>query len=197
MARRKWNTQSIKEVLDGEQPFVQMGYSPIPKRRKLGDRWTDRHGVLWEQKQGYVTRVNKQQDSIRNNLKQMCSICKKDMAYSRDKLDAKIFPKTGKCFDCLNDEETAMRVMGTYAAYEKKKLLKNRLSALKNFKEKVIEAIAHLKKDDCKVSLVTSRGDLVTWTGAQNEPILLEAEADLVKATDEIARVETELTLLE
>lgn len=193
MSRRKWNTQTIKEVLNGEMPFVQIGYTPKPKKRKLGDTWKDNKGVRWEQRKGYVTRVNKQQDSIRELLKRICSSCGKNIDFSNDRLDEKIFSKTGKCFDCITYEETVMRVEGTYKAYEQKKMMKNRLSALREFKQKVIEAIKHLKKDDCKISLVTSRGDLVTWAGAQNEPILKDAEEDLAKATAEIARVENEL----
>jgi hypothetical protein len=193
MSRRKWNTKTIKEVLDGEMPFVQVGYTPKPKKRKLGDRWTDHHKILWEQKQGYVTRVNEQQDSIRESLKRICSSCGKNMDFSNDRLDEKIFPKTGKCFDCLTYDETVMKINGTYALYEKSKIMKNRLSALKDFRKNVIEAIEYLKKDDCKMSLVAANGDLTTWIGAQNDPILRDAEEDLKKATDEIARVENEL----
>jgi hypothetical protein len=177
--------------MDGEQPFIQVGYNGPSKRRKIGDRWTDKHGIVWEQRVGYQARINEQQDQIRHMLKRYCSVCKRDIDLTVDKLTDKIWPKTGMCFDCLQIEETALKIENKYEAYEKKKILSNKLHMAKEFKQKMIESINYLEKDDAKLSMVMPTGELVTWTGAlENAPLLKELNGDLKKADDAIVELE-------
>lgn len=190
MARRKWNKEIIRQIVDGQNPFIQSGYSVEKKHYKVGDQWTDTKGIMWEQRERYITRVNQQANSIRHLVKRICSECGKDLDICGERLDEKIYPKTGRCFDCVQAEEACLRLTGEYEKYENDKLLKNRLSALKEFREKVIESIDYLKKDDCKLNMVMSSGEIITWSGAQNESILKDAESDLEKSNEEINRVE-------
>jgi hypothetical protein len=190
MARRKWNYETIQQVMDGENPFIQVGYTPKVKKRKLGDKWQDKNKVTWEQCNGYKKRVNEKADSIRDMLKQKCSECGRDLSFSDSVLDRKIFPKTGKCYDCVEAEESIMRMTGKYKEYEEKKIMANKLSYLREFRQNVVESIDYLKKDNSEMSIVSSRGDLVTWTGSQNKELLKNAEADLVEVDKLIAEVE-------
>ncbi len=192
MGRRKWNYETIQNALDGENVSIQSGYTPAYKNRKVGDEWEEK-GILWKKTAYGVVRVNKQMDAIRELVRASCSVCKMDIALFGDRVDEKIFAKTGKCFACLEIEEQLLKISGKYKEYEHLKIERNRLSALKEFKQKVEESIAFLKIDDCKIQLVTSSGDLVTWMGAQNESILKDAEDDLIKANNEIEKVEKEL----
>lgn len=189
MAKRRWKLEDIQAVLDGENPFVQIGYTN-PKQRKEGDEWTDGKGITWRKTKNGIERVNKQMDAIRELVKPRCKKCKMDINLFGDKLDRKIHPKTGLCFDCLQEEEMILRITGDYAKYEQIKMEKNRLSALKDFRQKVKESIDFLKRDDAKIKWVTSNGDITTWTGAMNAKLLKEAEADLIKTENEIKRVE-------
>ena len=194
MARRRWKMDEIKAVVAGENPFIQSGYTAPYKARKIGDEWTDSKGNTWLKTAGGKVRVNKQMDAIRELVKPRCEICGMDINLFGDKVDQKVFARTRKCFSCLEIEEQTMKVTGKFEAYENKKLFQNRLSLLREFRKNVIDSIEFLKRDDAKVEMVCANGDIVTWKGGPDvNPILKEAEADLVKANDEIKRMETEL----
>ncbi len=197
MARRRWNYETIQQVLDGENPFIQVGYTPKAKKRKEGEEWTDTKGHSWKKVNGAVVSVNKQMDSIREMVKQVCSVCGQRLDFSGDKLDHKVFPRTGKCFDCLQAEEMIYRTNGTWKQYEDLKILKYKLGMLNDFKQKVAEAIDYLENDTGKVSDVLSTGELMTFTGKCNPQWLTDARADLVKADTEIKKVEEEIAKLE
>jgi hypothetical protein len=190
MARRKWNIETIKQVQSGEQPFIQVGYTGPSKRRKIGDEWTDGKGVKWKKTENGVVRINNQADAIREMVRPRCSVCNMDINLFGDRIDKKLHLKTGKCFECLETEEQLLKLTGQYQKYEDLKIAKNKLSYIKEFKVKIIESINYLKKDDSKLSVVTSQGDVITWTGSQNEKLLKEAEEDLVSVEKLISEVE-------
>jgi len=190
MARRKWNYETIQQVLDGGNPFIQVGYSKGYERRNDGDEWTDTKGVTWKKTNGSIVRVNKQMDDIREIIRPRCSVCNMDMNLFGNKIDNKVFNKTGLCFDCLEIKEQTLKLNGKYEEYEFQKLVKNKLATLKEFRKNVMESIEYLKKDDCKMEMVHSNGEITTWTGAQNSRILKEAKEDLIKADKEISELE-------
>lgn len=190
MARRKWTNETIKQVVSGEMPFIQVGYTGPSKRRKVGDEWTDGKGFCWKKTKNGVVSVNKQADLIRELVRPRCSSCNIDINLFGDRVDKKVFSKTGKCFECLDFDETMLKVTGQYDIYENLKIAKNKLSYLYDFRTKVIESINYLKKDDSKMSLVASNGELMTWTGSQNIALLEEAEKDLLEVEKLIAEVE-------
>jgi murein L,D-transpeptidase YafK len=198
MARRKWTYDTIQQVLDGEQPFIQVGYDKKTIKRKEGEEWTDSKGKSWKMENGAISSVNKQMDSIRELVKQKCSVCGQRMDFTTDKLDHKVFGKTGKCFDCLQLEEISLRVDAPkWAAYQEKKILSNKLGALREFKEKVLEAIDFLKNDDGKMGEVLATGEIVTFTGKSNPQWLVDAEKDLIKVNDELKKMEEIYSKLE
>lgn len=197
MARRRWNYETIQQVLDGENPFIQVGYTPKAKKRKNGEEWTDSKGRSWKKVNGAVVSVNKQMDLIREMVKPVCSVCGNRIDFSCEKLDHKVFPKTGKCFDCLQAEEMIYRVNGTWDDYENLKVLKYKLGMLVDFKQKVAEAIEYLENDTGKTEDVLSTGEIVTFTGKCNPQWLIDARADLIKADEEIKKVEGEIAKLE
>ena len=198
MARRKWTLETIEQVQKGENPFIQVGYEPKAIKRKDGEEWTDSKGVTWKKENGGITRINKQMDAIRDSLKIKCTKCGQRLDFSGDKLDKKVMPKTGLCFDCLQVEEMHLRVhKHIWDAYEEKNMMKNKLGLLKDFKEKVIESIDFLKKDTGKIQEVMPTGELLTFTGKANPQWLIDAEADLVKVNEEIKRMEGEVSKLD
>jgi hypothetical protein len=197
MARRRWKLEDIKKVIDGTSPFVQIGYTQKYKHRKIGDIWTDSNGKTWKKTESGIVSVNRQMDEIRDLVRPKCSVCNLDIFLFGDKVDRKIFAKTGKCFQCLEVEETTLKVTGKYKDYENAKLLKNKLSLLKEFRQNVIESIKFLKNDNSKIEMVCSNGKIVTWTGSQNKSILKDAEDDLIKVNDEIKKTEELISKLE
>lgn len=194
MSRRRYNTEIIKQIVEGQNPFEQFGYKPVEVVRKIGDEWTDIKGISWRKILNGKIRVNKQMDCLRPILKRICKDCGQNIDFSCDKLDAKVFGKTSKCYYCLEKDEMALRVDGDkWAKYEKLKTLKNKLGKLKDFKLKVEEAIDYLKTDTGNMELVMSSGDIERWQGQSNPQWLKDAETDLVKSIEEIKKVEKEL----
>jgi hypothetical protein len=183
MSRRKWDYETIQQVLDGQNPFIQVGYAPPEPTHKTGDIWTDARGDTWEQKNGYRVNVNTQADSIRDLVKRKCSVCQKDLDLFGDKVDDRLYSKTGKCFVCLDAEEMELKMTGKYQNYENLKILRNKLSHARELQKNILESIEYLKTDNCKLQMVMSNGDIETWTGAQNASLLEEAEKDLVELT--------------
>ncbi len=190
MARRKWNYETIQQTLNGETPFIQVGYTPKAKKRKVGDEWVDTKGRRWKKTENGVISVNQQADAIRELVRPRCSVCKKDVNLFGDRIDKKLFAKTGKCFECLECEETHLKLTGQYEKYENLKITRNKLSYLRDFKTNILESINYLRKDDSKLSLVSANGDITTWTGSQNKELLVEAEKDLAEVDKLIAEVE-------
>ena len=192
MARRRWKMEEIKSVVSGENPFIQSGYTGKKGERKIGDEWTDARGT-WKKTKNGIIRVNKQMDAIREIVRPRCSDCNMDINLFGDKVDQKIFTKTGRCFSCLEIFEQNLKITGQFEKYEQNKMLKNRLANLKEFKKNVQESIEYLKKDDCKLEMVCSNGDIVTWVGSQNEKLLESAIKDLELAEAEISKIESEI----
>ena len=197
MARRRYNIETIKQIVDGENPFFQSGYTKKSKKRKDGDEWIDK-GITWKKVNGNIIKVNKQADVIREIIKQKCSKCGQRMDFTNDKLDHKVFGKTGMCFDCLQIEELPIRLnKELWNAYEQKKITKNKLSILKDFREKVIESIDYLKNDTGLIHEVMSTGEMITFKGKCNPQWLIDAKADLIKVNEEIKKIEDEISKLE
>lgn len=196
MARRRWNLETIQQVMDGEQPFIQVGYTGPSKRKKEGDEWEDGKGIKWTIRNGAKIRINPQADLIRELVKRKCSVCGFDIGMLGNRLDEKMYSKTGKCFDCIQLEETLMVCNGTFQKYSDKKMLKNKLSTAREFRRNVLETIDFLKKDDCKVEMVHANGTMTTFVGAQNEKLLKEAEVDLEKVDKLIVELEEDVKQL-
>lgn len=192
MARRRWNIETIRQVVEGNKPFIQVGYTGKSKLRKDGDVWTDTKGIKWKKESGAIIRVNDQADSIRNLVKRKCQ-CGFDIDMLGTRLDEKMYSKTGLCYDCTILRDTEMIVNGEFQTFSENKMLKNKLSVAKEFKKNVLETIEYLKKDDSKIEMVHANGDITTWVGSQNNRLLEEAKADLEKVDKLIVELEEEV----
>jgi hypothetical protein len=189
MARRRWNTETIQQVLDGDKPFIQVGYTGPSKLRKNGDVWTDGKGIKWKMENGAIIRVNEQADSIRDLVKRKCK-CGFDIDMLGSRMDEKIYAKTGLCYDCTILRDTEMMINREFQKFSDKKISQNRLSLAKEFRKNIIETIEYLKKDDSKIEMVHANGEITTWIGSQNEKLLKEAEEDLKKVDKLIEELE-------
>lgn len=188
MAKRRWKMDDIKSIVAGDNPFLQVSFSDAItlNERKEGSIWEDSRGNKWQKKNGYKVKVPKNDASIRMLIKRTCSECKLDLDVFGNKLDDKMYARTGKCYECVEKEEMVMRVTGDFKPYEEMKLAKNKLSMLRELKRNLIESEEYLKKDDCKLEFVNSDGKIEVWTGAQNSDLLQDVKDDLVKTENEI-----------
>lgn len=189
MSRRRWNYDTIQQVLNNEQPFIQSGYTGKKGPRKEGEIWEEK-GIKWSIKNGVKVRINDQADLIRELVKQKCTVCGFDVGMLGNKMDDKVFGKSGKCFDCLQAEHTEMVCNGTFQKHSEEKMLRNKLSLAKEFKRNVLDSIDYLKKDDSKIQMVHQDGSITTFVGSQNEKLLKEVEVDLEKVNTLIKELE-------
>ena len=194
MARRKWNFDTIEQVLKGEQPFIQVGYTKKPKKkqkRKEGECWIDAKGNRWKRKDGVDVSDTPLLDAI-NELSK-CSVCGMNVRNYGNRLDKKVFPKTSKCYDCLEAEEMIYRATGKWDEYQRITILKNHRSALKDFREKVLESIHFIQNETGKIRETMADGTELTFTGKCNPEWLVDAQSDLVKVNEELQKIDKEI----
>lgn len=198
-ASGKSNISIVKDYLTGERPFVQVGYMPPSEEsHKDGDVWTDRNGTEWIQKGS--SRFSKKLYDMREATRQICPTCKKDIFWSSNHLDQTFFNKTGKCYDCVIDEEHKMRIEGTFETYEKIKVIRNQKSFLIDLKQKVEESIDWVNNKSNKVEFMNEDGSIETWSDISTDEFLEGAKKDLdeihkslILCDESILTLETEL----
>lgn len=189
----KSNIEIVKNYLSGERPLTIVGYeAPVEGKHELGEKWTDAKGNHWEQTAGGPSRQTPVMDMIRAELNDICSHCGAEIRWG-DRYDRKFYAKTGKCFDCLIKEETALRIAGKYHLYEQQKLLKNQRSYLIDIRKKLREAYDYTKEHK-EFTYVNSNGFVETWENNARDDLLAGLKKDFVKCLKLIREVEDELT---
>jgi len=138
-------------------------YEHRPVDAEEGDRWYDDDGDVWEMGAGGPIKRSFF-DDIRTPL--FCPECKKMM---NGKFDVKFWRMRRKCFDCVQDEETKMKVNGTYELYEKYVMLENKKSWLRDIKDGLREFEEEFSSGFEQV--VNSSGDLSEWGGFEDEEV--------------------------
>lgn len=199
MARRKWNLETIQQVVDGENPFIQVGYTAASAERKEGEIWEDKSGRKFQRKKGRDVQIDSKNTPILDaiNSASKCSVCGMNVRNYGNKLDRKVFAKTNKCYECLELEEMTYRTNGKWEQYEKMKVLKNHRAALRDFKDKVLESIQFLESETGKIRESLPDGTEITFSGKSNPQWLIDAREDLEKVTTELEKIETEITAFE
>lgn len=192
----KSNIEIIQSYLNGERPFIQVGYSPIKPKRKIDEIWTDSHGIKWIQKKGYKTRFNEQTNLIRKLSVQKCK-CGQDIKFG-NRLDNSFFIKTGKCFDCIIKDETELRVLGIFPLYEKYKIISNYEGYIKDIRQKIKDSIQYLEEEPNSIKvLCNSEGFIENFRNVNTVELLKSAKEDLIKINKRIKEVSKERKLIE
>lgn len=89
--------------------------------RKIGDKWFDKDGFEWEQREGYKIKLPKIDiENVRMPLG--CPGCGGGFSHW---LDKKFWYIHGVCFNCVTKLENELREQGLYKEYEKKKIMAN------------------------------------------------------------------------
>lgn len=125
---------------------------------KIGEEYKDRNGTTWtrsesgqlEQKSSFLGKYT---------MPFFCPDCGKIM---KGKADSKMWNLKNKCINCVSEEETAMRINGTFENYEKEKIMNNAKSWVKDMEQIAQEWV----KDNSKGTeqyVMNSSGELETW----------------------------------
>ena len=185
----KSNIDIVKSYLNGERPFIQLGYTGKNYiKRNIGDKWTDNNGIEWEQKISGPVRVNRVADIVRAAINDKCK-CGQVIKWGT-KLDKVFFNRTGLCENCLISYETNLRILGIYDDYEKYKILSYQLGFLKDARDKIKDVVKFFSENSGDVEMVcNSEGFLERWKNTNKDEILSAAKKDLKIANAKILEV--------
>ena len=156
--------------------------------RKVGDRWTDSNGDMWEQKEFGKMKVSDLSDTmqeVRNYLDKL-NTCKstdcKTIKYGR--VDKKLISKTGYCTKCLAKKEFEIKDDGFWEAYETYKITSNMIAYGKDVVAKFKQAYSDAKQE---YEVVGEDGKIEMWR--------MEKDIDELKAEilSDIERYESEI----
>jgi len=113
--------KALKSILRGETPekkiIIAVEDKEFKEKMKL-------------EREGERKKSAERFDSLKEfRMPWFCPRCNKTM---KKKLDNKFWRIQGVCFDCIIDMENDLRINGKYESYEKRKMLENRLSWVKD-----------------------------------------------------------------
>lgn len=196
-ATGKSNLSIIQDYVSGNRPFVQVGYESNLEnsKRKEGEEWEDAQGNKWVMKNGYKKRISKKATIA---IEQKCSICASDMKWG-NYLDHRIYPKTGRCYECNIIFDSKMKILGSYEKYEKYKIYNNMLSEMNEFKRMLEEGIEYIEKNkDNKLQFFNDDGSSEFWTDNtdSSQKVLTDLKKDLSEITNNISKINNELSSL-
>jgi hypothetical protein len=130
------------------------------QKREVGETWVDSDGKEWRQEKGFKTVVT-EMDNVRDFLHKLSHCSSEDcktVPYSW--ADKKLISKTGMCAICLAKFETNLRVDGTFPFYEDYKITNNKLAYIRDYKDKIEEALSGVKQ---QMEIVTEDGRIEKW----------------------------------
>lgn len=194
-AQGKSNIDIVKGYLQGERPFLQVGYTGEDKYviRQENETWTDSSGKQWIQTKSGPQAVTRVMDIIREEINDKCECCNKEIRWGT-KQDRKMFYRTKKCLDCVAKEETTLRIKGQYKLYETRKLIENELSYLLDIKQKLRESKDYLESDASKtLTWANQTGMVEEWSNEARGELKKNIQKDWVTCLKKIKSAEKEL----
>lgn len=179
MKKGKSNLDILRNYVEGTRPFIQVGYdeNTALKNRKEGEEWEDSRGNRWKKENGIKKKISKKATIINEKR---CRICNCDTRWG-NYLDDRVWPKTQLCYDCFNEEETRMKLDGTWEIFNKLRDLKNGKSALLDHKSKFEQTKKWCEENKGKpLEFVNEDGSIEKWEGDTSaEQILKDVTSDL------------------
>jgi len=155
---KKSDVQRIRNLIsenydDSTQTIV--GYEHKSEDHKEGDVWEEGKKT-WTIKNGLKQSVSRLQ-SARDYTKTpfLCPKCGKPL---NTRLDKKMFPIHGMCFDCVVKFEDDLKRAGLYKEYEKQMMQQNIQAFIKDLRSR-IEAM----RNDMDNKFTTENGEVEDW----------------------------------
>ena len=171
--RKSWDEKSkgmhksrklIIDTVFGREDNTQRvhGYEgEVEEKREVGERWTDKDGKEWEQKEGFKVAVT-DMDDVRQFLQKLTT-CNDEKCETKQYsyADKKVISKTGFCVTCLRKMEQRLVEDGTWPFYEDYKITKNKLDYVRDLKAQLEEALRGVRQ---QMEIVTEDGRIEKWT---------------------------------
>ena len=174
--------QRMRNIVSGntaDRTRVQAGYQKQSVEHGEGDVWEE-NGKTWTIKNGLKQTVTKH-DKLREmvNMPLKCPEC--DRAMKATKLNKKMWPIHGKCFDCVIEYETKLKATGGYEEYAKKLMNANKDSFVTDY-EQAVEAYINDKGD----TFMSEAGDLENWSKVKVNPETIKILKENIKQLKEL-----------
>jgi len=178
----KRDVQRMRNILTrntADNTRVQSGYEKEKKIYVEGDIWEE-NGKTWTITNGLkqtITKHDKLRQIIVMPLK--CPECEKAMKVND--LNKKMWSIHNKCFDCVVEYETHLRVIGKYKEYEKKLMNANKDSFVDDY-EQAVEAFANDKGE----TYMSEAGHAENWSKTEVNPEVIKALKKNIKQLKEM-----------
>lgn len=197
-ASGKSNLGIVKDYLEGNRPFVQVGYDPKLENanRKEGEEWEDNNGNKWIKNNGIVKKIPKKASII---VEQRCKNCNADVRFG-NYLDNQVWPKTQLCYDCFIEEETNLKIMGVWNEFNELRNLRNEKAMLTDIKQKFEETKhwCEQHKDGKPVTFIEEDGSTEVWEGKEDySKIYEDVTADLKVIYERLSTMDIRMNELE
>jgi hypothetical protein len=171
------DVQRMRNIITGNtanNTRIQAGYSKNKIKHIEGDVWEE-NGKTWTIINGIKQTVTKH-DVLKSMVEfpLVCPNCKKPM--SDHQLNRKMYNIHSKCFDCVIEYETSLRIEGKYEEYEKQIL-----NANKNLSVDDAEQMFEDFLNNPHNTFITEDGVVEKWAGGNITPELIKTVKDNIK----------------
>ena len=158
----------------GEKSKTQVGFDKKEEKHIEGDIWEE-NGKKWTIKNNIKQNLTKL-DSIKELTKfpLKCPNCGKAMKLNS--YNKKMYAIHKKCFDCVIEYETKLKLEGKFEEYEKNLLNLNRNSHLDEFELSLDEYSKSMNE-----TYMTEQGDKEKWIGGGVDTEWIEVMKDYIK----------------
>lgn len=153
----------VKGNLSGSTQSM-VGYQHKEERHKEGDVWTDSSGKTWTIKNGLKSSVPKLQSA--REAARMPLVCPKCGKPLNTRLDKKIFPIHGMCYECVVKMEDDLKRAGLYDQFEQAILTQNIVGFLQDMQDRIKDIQA-----DAGTRIATEDGLLEDWGNTSAETV--------------------------
>ena len=180
--------ENLIKLINNDYRDIKVGYEKSSDNinRKIGDQWTDSDGYIWEQKDGYISKVTKF-DNIRDDIrryehcpKETCGVTQ----YSETRLDIKYRSIMGMCSKCAIDFETKLRAEKKWEEYEINKIKQNVIAYIKDKESELDDMIEALDNFET----VRENGKIDKWTNVDPEKVKKDIKDDFYKFKSDLMK---------
>ena len=174
--------QRMRNIVSGntaDRTRVQAGYQKQTAEYGEGDIWEE-SGKTWTIKNGIKQTVTKH-DKLREMVNMPLKFPECERAMKTTKLNKKMWPIHGKCFDCVVEYETHLKATGKYEAYAKNLMNANKDSFVNDY-EQAVEAYIN----DTGDTFMSEAGDLENWSKAKLNPEVIKTLKENIKQLKEL-----------
>jgi hypothetical protein len=157
-------------------------------KRKVGERWTDETGKMWEQHEAGKIEVSELGDIMAETRAYLSKLnsCKADdcKTIKPIRIDKKLISKTGYCLDCLTKKEEIIKLDGLWGAYEDYKIYNNMISYGKDVVSQFQQAYNDAKQT---YEVVQEDGTIEKWSMERDvNELKAEILTDITRFEEEI-----------